>query len=175
MGEPAGDPLITGLAQGREGAFAALYDLFGPALFRVALLLLDSREEAEDAVQDVFVGLVRARKGLAGVENLRAYLFTALRHTLAARAARRVRARAVPLEAIPEPASSEVNCLEGDQVVRLERALRTLPAEQRELVGLKVDGGLTFAEIASLLRISPNTAASRYRYALEKLRAALKE
>ena len=174
MGE-AGDPLCTGLAQGRETAFADLYDRFAPALFRVALLVLGSREEAEDAVQDVFVGLVRARQGLAGVENLRAYLFTALRHATAQRAACRDRARAVPLEAVPEPASSAVSRREADSVVRLERALRTLPAEQRELVALKVDGGLTFAEIAALLGLSPNTAASRYRYALEKLRAALKE
>lgn len=57
---------------------------------------------------------------------------------------------------------------------RLEGVLRDLPPEQREVVSLKVDGGLTFAEIAGVLDISANTAASRYRYALERLRAALK-
>ena len=45
--------------------------------------------------------------------------------------------------------------------------------DQREVIALKVDGGLTFAEVAACLGVSPNTAASRYRYALEKLRAAL--
>jgi RNA polymerase sigma-70 factor (ECF subfamily) len=59
--------------------------------------------------------------------------------------------------------------------VRLEQALRTLPPEQRELVALKIEGDLTFGEIAVVLGISPNTAASRYRYALEKLRLALQE
>ena len=48
-------------------------------------------------------------------------------------------------------------------------------AEQRELIALKIDGELTFAEIAACLGISPNTAASRYRYALEKLRARFEE
>ena len=43
------------------------------------------------------------------------------------------------------------------------------------MVALKIDGGLTFAEIAAVIGISANTAASRYRYALEKLRAALAE
>ena len=43
MAEPAADPLLTALAQGREDALAALYDRFGPALFRTALLLLGSR------------------------------------------------------------------------------------------------------------------------------------
>jgi RNA polymerase sigma-70 factor (ECF subfamily) len=55
----------------------------------------------------------------------------------------------------------------------LTRALTTLPAAQREVIALKIDGGLTFAEIAAVIGTSANTAASRYRYALEKLRAAL--
>ncbi|MGY8716457.1 MAG: RNA polymerase sigma factor, partial [Verrucomicrobiia bacterium] len=48
-----------------------------------------------------------------------------------------------------------------------------LPSEQREVVVLKVWGGLTFAQIAEQLDLSANTAASRYRYALTKLREAL--
>ena len=41
------------------------------------------------------------------------------------------------------------------------------------MIALKIDGGLTFAEIAAVTDTSPNTAASRYRYALEKLRTHL--
>jgi DNA-directed RNA polymerase specialized sigma24 family protein len=55
----------------------------------------------------------------------------------------------------------------------LAHALASLPPEQREAVGLEIDGGLTFAEIGAVAGISPNTAASRYRYALEKLRILL--
>ncbi len=174
MAEPGADPLISGLAQGREDAFAALYDRFGPVLFRTALRLLGSREEAEDAVQDVFVSLVRARQSLSGVQNLRAYLFAGLRHAAARRAAVRKRGRAVPLENVPEPAGKPPPN-EGERTIRLERAIQQLPPQQRELIALKIDGGLTFAEIAGILGISPNTAASRYRYALDKLRAGLKE
>ena len=65
--------------------------------------------------------------------------------------------------------------MESDQSLRLERALGTLPTEQRELIALKLDADLTFMEIGDLLGISSNTAASRYRYALEKLRAFLQE
>jgi len=50
-----------------------------------------------------------------------------------------------------------------------------LPAPQREVITLKVWGGLTFAEIAATLDIPPNTAASRYRYGLEELRRLTKE
>jgi len=55
----------------------------------------------------------------------------------------------------------------------LERALARLSVEQREVVALKVEGGLTFEEIGAALAVSPNTAASRYSYALARLREAL--
>jgi RNA polymerase sigma-70 factor (ECF subfamily) len=175
MSGPAGDPLLRGLSQGREEAFAALYDRVGPALFWVAYALLGSRTDAEDAVQEVFVGLVRARGKLAEVEDLRAYLFAALRRAAAKIAAGRPPARPVAAGELAAVAGPQPRAADLERSVRLECALRSLPPEQRELVALKVDGGLTFAEIAALLGISANTAASRYRYALEKLRAALEE
>jgi RNA polymerase sigma-70 factor (ECF subfamily) len=57
----------------------------------------------------------------------------------------------------------------------LQEALHRLPAPQRDVVTLKIWGDLTFAEIAAALEIPPDTAASRYRYALEELRRLTKE
>ena len=54
------------------------------------------------------------------------------------------------------------------------RCLAALPVEQREVIVLKLWHDLTFEEIGELLELSPNTAAGRYRYGLEKLRACLK-
>ena len=53
------------------------------------------------------------------------------------------------------------------------RGLRELPVEQREVVVLKIWHGLTFASIAGMMSISPNTVAGRYRYGLQKLRRSL--
>jgi len=58
---------------------------------------------------------------------------------------------------------------EGEEAGLLRDAVKELPAKLREVVTMKVWGGLTFAKIAESLKISPNTAASRYRYALEQL------
>ena len=175
MGQPTGDPLLKGLAQGREDALAALYDRFAISMFRFARTILNSKEEAEDAIQDVFVGLVRARKDLAKVENLRAYLFAALRHAAGQRARRRKIDQMISLEQITDPADPKTLNSSSERSLELEQALRKLPADQREIVALKIDGELTFAEVAQVLQISPNTAASRYRYALVKLRESLKE
>ena len=55
----------------------------------------------------------------------------------------------------------------------LEGAVQQLSKDQQEVVVLKIWGELTFQEIADTLQISNNTAASRYRYALDKLKKLL--
>ncbi len=163
------------LAAGDREAFAALYDRLGHRLFATARTMLASTTDAEDVVHNLFVELARMRHRLAGVADLDAYVFTMLRHA----AHRRLRRRLLADRAVsrlghdrlvgdgfstpaPEPADEA-----------LAAAVAALPPEQREVVALKIDGGLTFAEIAGVIGVSANTAASRYRYALEKLRAAL--
>lgn len=172
MHDKSRDCLLAGLVQGRENAFAALHDQYARSLFRVAWTLLRSRPDAEDAVQDVFLGLYRARSSLGCVENIRAYLFAALRHAVARQTAR-PRLCFLPAEEAEAPDSGARGELDAETSFLLERGLAALPAEQREVLSLKIDGGLTFAEIAVVLGIRLKTAASRYRYALEKLRVTM--
>ena len=143
-------------------------------MYRTALGVLGSREDAEDVVQDVFMAVIRSRKRLHKVRDLPAYLFTALYRAVGRHGMRRARRREsfsiAPHEAVApvaEPAADE-----GERQ-RLREAIRALPAEQREVVTLKIDGELTFAQIAEVLGVSINTAAGRYRYALRNLRTAL--
>jgi RNA polymerase sigma-70 factor (ECF subfamily) len=162
--------LLAQLAAGREDAFAALYDRYGARLFRTAAGLLGSREDAEDCVQELFAALTRSRERLADVRDLPAYLFASLRRQSLRRAAQR---RDEPGSLAEECRAREAPA-EDPRVEALHRALRSLSAEQREVIALKIEGELTFAEIGKILTISPNTAASRYRYALEHLRDRLK-
>jgi RNA polymerase sigma-70 factor, ECF subfamily len=162
MPDGAGEPLRTALAD--------VYDRHGAAMFRVAWTLLRSRPDAEDAVQEVFVGLAHNPATLARIENLRAYLYSALRH-----AAGRIAARRTSETLADEPPAREAATVDDETSALLERALAALPIEQREVVTLKIDGRLTFAEIAAVLGVRLKTAASRYRYALEKLRATFDE
>ena len=64
---------------------------------------------------------------------------------------------------------------EPDVDAELQRAVKDLPPNLREVVVLKTWSSLTFQEIATTLGVPLNTAASRYRYALERLRESLKE
>ena len=73
------DSLIRGLAAGDEGAFERLFDAFGARMQRAAVGLLGSRDDAEDCVQEVFLGVLRSRGRLGAVADLEAYLFASLR------------------------------------------------------------------------------------------------
>lgn len=64
---------------------------------------------------------------------------------------------------------------DDEDAVRLRDAVQNLSDKLREVIVMKTWGGLTFAQISEVLAISPNTAASRYRYALEQLTLDLKQ
>ena len=136
--------------------------------------MLGRREDAEDAVQEVFTAMFQSSHRLAEVQNLTAYLFTALRRAAGRLAAKRAReprsGEAAIADVVARAPADERSGYDGE---RLQQALLALPVEQREVIALKIDGGLTFAETAQVIGISANTAASRYRYALERLRASL--
>jgi RNA polymerase sigma-70 factor (ECF subfamily) len=170
--QPA-EALRAGLAEGREAAYAGLYDRLGRRLFRAAVSILRSPQDAEDVVQEVFMNLYRARASLGRVENVTGYVFAMLRHAAARRLRQMGAARRAAAAAADAARLRGADPPPDGRTAALERALDALPPAQREVIALKVDAGLTFAEIGAALGVSLNTAASRYRYALEKLRATL--
>ena len=129
------------------------------------------RADAEDVVQEAFVRFWRRRHS---IEN-RALLYSAVRSTaldrLRSEQRRARREAAVALDGAEHVEPSFAARDEGQQL--LAAAVERLPNEQREVVIMKIWNELTFAEIANILEISQNTAASRYRYALGALRKAL--
>lgn len=151
---------------GINASAAELYELYGPAMHRYALMILANRQDAEDAVQQVFATLLRQRA--RRLESPEAYLRIAVRNECFS--ALRRRRDAVTTEPLLEPVDAMDRPAER---LALEAALRELPPNQREVVHLKAFEGLTFQEIADSTSESINTVASRYRYAMAKLRAAL--
>lgn len=63
---------------------------------------------------------------------------------------------------------------DDEEALLLRKEVENLSPKLREVVTMKIWGGLTFAQISESLAISPNTAASRYRYALEQLAHAMR-
>jgi RNA polymerase sigma-70 factor (ECF subfamily) len=148
---------------------AELYDAHGQRLYRYAVMILADRAAAQDAVQDSFVQLARVVNGKPGEPVSFAYLATTVRNTCYSMLRRR-RRHGEAREPLIEPASPEAT---EEERLMIDEALRTLPAEQREVVYLKVFEGFTFQEIADRCGVSINTAGSRYRYATQALRRVL--
>jgi RNA polymerase sigma-70 factor (ECF subfamily) len=149
-------------------------DRHGAALVLFARQWVSSRADAEDIVQEGFVRFWRSRERAT---DPAAYLYACVKHCVLDwlrdrdRQARRERAAARP-----EAESVFTGPLEQDERrAAIATALRGLPENQREVIVMKIWGGLSFPQIAGALRISANTAASRYRYALAKLREQLAE
>lgn len=167
--------LAESLAAGDPEAFAALYDRLAVRLLRAARTMTASSADAEDVVQDLFVELARGRTRLAAVADLEAYVFTMLRNAIRRRGRRTALARHAMLAIAAGRRDSGSFTTPAAELPddTLAAAVAALPDTQREVVALKIDAGLTFAEIAAITGTSLNTAASRYRYALEKLRTAL--
>lgn len=159
--------LAARLARGDEAAFAALYDACADRLYQYVATRLGSREAAADVVQSTFLRAVKSRRRFRGVENPVAYMFQIARNE-ALRAAKKAGKRGKPVDE-RVPADGETHSAYDDAEV-VASALGRLSAEDRELVELKVFGGLTFQEVADVLRLPPGTVATRYRRALESLR-----
>lgn len=155
---------------------AMIYDAHALALFRFVMTLTGVEADAKDVLQEIFLRLAK-RSQKERLHDPAAWLFRAARNLVTDHARRRsVRERALDRisrtledEAPSYPRTTE----EGLSPAVVAAAVASLPEEQRAIVHLKIWEEMTFARIAEVLEISPNTAASRYRYAMERLRTAL--
>lgn len=151
------------------------FQLYGPRLLLCARQWTRSAADAEDALQEGFVRFWRRQRALGG--DPLGLVLTSIRRAAVdeARARSRRGAREEQFGSLAEGAPPLFERLvEGDERrCEIEAALARLPAEQREVLVLKIWGELTFAEIAAQRGLSLNTVASRYRYALAALRERL--
>jgi RNA polymerase sigma-70 factor (ECF subfamily) len=154
-----------------------LYDDHAQSLYAFLLNLTRNEADTHDLLQELFVKLAREGSSMLGVQNERHFLIR-LAHNAAIDLMRRRAARDRTREQFAAENISEFAPANDpdEQIFReeLSIALGGLPPDQRAVVHLKLWQALTFEEIAAILDISPNTAASRYRYGVDKLRDRLR-
>ncbi len=144
-----------------------------------ALLLNCTRNETDtrDLLQEIFVKLAHEPRLLDGVREPRAFLIRLAQNAMIDFIRRRGTRDRTRENFAAENISLFAPADDPDEEIfrsALSAALATLPEDQRMVVHLKLWGDVTFDAIAMTLEISPNTAASRYRYGLDKLRERLR-
>ena len=154
-----------------------LYDDHAESLFAFVLSITRSEADTRDVLQDVFTQLVRHPERLTDIREERAFLLRLAHHAAidhfrrrSSRTSAHERLAAEPVELFAPAADPD----EAEFRTQLSAALGELPEDQRIVVELKLWQDLAFREIADLLDISANTAASRYRYGIDKLRERLR-
>ncbi|MBL9130642.1 MAG: RNA polymerase sigma factor [Verrucomicrobiaceae bacterium] len=146
-----------------------LYDTHAAGVFHYLNGIVRSEADAKDLLQEFFIKLASTTLP-AALENERAWLLR-IAHRMAIDWLRRHAARARAETGHPQAEFTTQEDPDAEQFARrVERALHELPPEQRSIAEMKLWQGLTFEQIAEAQSIPLNTAASRYRYALEKLR-----
>ena len=179
------EQLMLAYAGGDAGAFDALYSKHKGPVFRYVLRSVKGRAEAEELFQDVWMRVIEAAARYTPQAKFTTWLYT-IAHNRLVDHWRAKGLVVVPIDAdedeagVPEPAAAPSaephRVVEAQQALeRLSAALAALPMAQREAFLLHHEGDLTAAEIAAATGTHEEAAKSRLRYAMNKLKDALRD
>ncbi len=176
MRERSDEDLMAGWAAGEMAAFEGLYGRYRQPLYRYVLRLAGDEATANDRYQGCWEKVIRARRGYRPRGPFRAWLFrVAHNHVMDHFRRHRPDTGLEPdrVEAEQEPPGSALDAAQRER--RLRAAVRALPEKQRDALLLKLDGGLALDDIAAVTGVNRETAKSRLRYAVARLKEVLKE
>lgn len=165
------------LANGDEGAFAEIYHRYWKLLFSIAANKIGDLADAEEAVQDVFVGLWKRREEVYVRQSIKSYLAGAIKYQVYDRLDKKYRMRrkqqSLQQEQLVVPSVEEQYNLIALQE-QLQDAAAQLPERCRLVYELSREAGLSNREIAEALDIAEKTVENQMTRALKHLRTSLK-
>lgn len=183
--------LMMAYSQGDASAFEELLRRHQRPVLNFVFRFVGNRATAEDLVQDVFLRIIRRAKSYKREAKFTTWLYTIARNICIDHSRRMQHRRTASLdhpvrsdgenrrtlgESLPSPDAATDRRAMGRQLgEQIKAAVDSLAEDQREVFLMREYLGLPFKEIADIIGIPENTAKSRMRYALEKLRADLSE
>jgi RNA polymerase sigma-70 factor (ECF subfamily) len=183
--ESSDEELMLLYRDGEAGAFDALYARHKGGVYRYLLRQCREAAAAEELFQDVWMNLVRARAGYTVQAKFTTYLYRLAHNRLIDHYRKHSHVAVVSFEDVGEEAVSEVpdererpagDTLDAKrQAARLVELIAGLPEAQREAFLLQQEGGMSVEDIAQATGVSRETAKSRLRYAMVKLRQGMQE
>jgi len=177
--KPQDSALMLRYRDGDVSAFELLYRRHNDALYRYLLRLCRNPAAAEDVFQEVWGKIIKTRDNYRPTAKFTTFLYHVAYNCFIDHVRRNKRhANPVDIEPDSQPDSGEQPDTLTERSLarrRLETALETLPDEQRDVFLLHEEAGLSLDQIASITDCKHETAKSRLRYAVRKLRAAIDE
>ena len=176
MEDASDHAIIERVLSGEVDGYARLVDRHYDRCARIAVRMLGNREDAEEAIQDAFVRAFRALDAYEDRERFQAWLTRILVNQCRTVLARTRRRESVFTDHDPDALDRIAMPGEmGDAWPDLERALASLPAEQREAVVLKYADDLTYDEMARITGAGTSALKMRVQRAFARLRILLGE
>lgn len=173
------EDLMRAWVAGTAGAFEQLYARYRQRLYRHLLRQLRDNALADELFQDVWQKVIAARTQWKPEGQFASWLFAIAHHRLGDHWRRSAHRPNAPLDAderlaqIADPDTPERALSEFERRRQLQLALDDLPAEQREVLLLRLEQELSLEEIGEIVGAGRETIKSRLRYAMDKLRARL--
>ena len=164
--------------ENNQHAFGQLYMAYMPNLLQFAQSIIKNRELAEEIVSDVFIKVWQNRKGLAGIENFRLYLYKSIKNTSFNYLSRHYRKDTVSLDEMSLSISHlsynpEQLLITSEVVYKINNTIKMLPPRCKLIFKLVKEDGLKYNEIAHLLNISVKTIDSQMAIAVKKIGNAI--
>ena len=176
---PEGSALMLRYRDGDVAAFETLYKRHNDALYRYLLRLCRHPDSAEDIFQEAWGKIIKARENYRPTAKFTTFLYRVAHNCFIDHIRRNKRhSQTVDVEPDTQPGCSETLEMATERDLarrRLMMALRELPDEQRDVFLLHEEAGLSLDQIASVTDSNRETAKSRLRYAVRKLRVAIDE
>jgi RNA polymerase sigma factor (sigma-70 family) len=168
--------LVLRCKRGSTEALGRIYEKYKTDMLVLAMALLNDTSDAEDTMHDVFLSFVQTIGKFRLTGSLKSYLLICLANRARNVNKAKHRRGVEPDQAEPVSSGSDnplrtIMC--NEQLQQLSCAMAQLPYDQREVIMLHFQAGMTLRTIGKSLDISANTAKSRYRYGIEKLRSIL--
>lgn len=161
---------------GDLNGFEQLYEQYSQPLYAYGMKIVSQREIVEDMIHDLFTALWLRNGRLPDLSNVKFYLFKALRNKLLKQlsAKKSVTLEELPEHAFPLTVSSEADYIQDEENaqlrIRLQKALQCLTTHQREVLYLKFNEGLSYAEIAEITQINYQSVVNLVYRAMNVLR-----
>jgi RNA polymerase sigma-70 factor (ECF subfamily) len=170
--EPSDQSLVEQLQAGADAAFEELMRRYKRPVLNFAYRMLGNADDADDVAQEVFVRVYQNIAAYRPRTKFSTWLFALARNAAIDRLRWRQRHPTEPLDAVPEPATPPVDVDEVGE--HIAAAIASLPEEQRTAIVLCEYQGLSYAEIAQIMRCSEKSVESRLYRAKQTLRHRLR-